>query len=201
MKFIIFIFNIFFALIILATSFSLRIRKHKSSRSLTKQECLAPTNKWLAFFKNLTKRALKIPDNDLKTLCTCLKGLGLENADKAGEKVDKKVDEPKSTLKNVLDLIQASINFICKFKANIVTMMTGKRFRRSMKLFLENQKDFWGDLAKSATAVQDQFKALGDLSAKTWGEVSNWAKSLVGSWKGPLRSLFRERYVTLQKVK
>jgi len=193
MKLIIFM----FIALALATSFSRRIRKHKS-RSLTKQDCLAPTNKWLVFFKNLVVRALKIPDNDLKTLCTCLKGLGLEKEDKAQEAVDKKADEPKSTLTKVLDVIQQSINLICKFKDQIVKLITGKRFRRSMKLFLENQEGFWDDLTNLASSTLNGLKALGDVASKKWDEVTNWAKSLVGSWKGHFE-LFGEKNKALFK--
>jgi len=170
----------------LSTSFSTRIRKHRgrSLRSLTKQDCLAPTNKWLAFFKNLVIRALAISNDDLKTMCTCVKGLGLEKADNAAEAVDAKADEPKSTLQKVLDVIQAAINFICKFKDQIVKMITGRRFRRSMKLFLENQKGFWDSLVSVATSVGNGFKAIGDWASKKWDQLTSWAKDLVGTWKG-----------------
>jgi len=169
--------------LILSCSFATRIRKHKA-RSLTKQDCLQPTNKWLAFFKALVVRALAISEGDLKTMCTCLKGLGLEKPDNAAEGNDKKADEPKSTLQRVLDVIQAAINFVCKFKDKIVGLLVSKRFRRSMRLFYENQKGFWDGLVSAAQNVKSGFQKIGDWASKSWDQLTSWAKQLRETVKG-----------------
>jgi len=110
-----------------------------------------------------------------------LKVLGMEVADAAAETVDTNKNEQKSTLTGV---IQLAITLICKFKDKVVKLITKRRFRRSIKLFLENQKGFWDTLVNFWTTVKNNFAALGNWVSKTWEQLITFTTSLVESWKG-----------------
>jgi hypothetical protein len=169
------------AMILFSITFAHRIRKVNIKAA---PNCLTPTNKWLAFFKALVVRALAIKDADLQNLCTCLTGLGWDVADNKTEAHDKKADEPKTTLQKVLDGISKVLKFVCNFKSQIAKLLVGRRFRRSVKLFLQNEKGLWDDIKGVAGSIGDKFAKLGDWAKKKWEDCVSFGRDLINSWKG-----------------
>jgi phage-related protein len=122
------------------------------------------------------------------------------NGEKASGTADNADANAKSTLTTVLDFIEKIIDFVCKWKANLVDLIKGKRFRRYQRLFLQNEKSeiqkmlgWWSDAVNAAknafnsakdtvgkivTTVTDGIQTAGQWLKKQWNDLKNFANDV-----------------------
>jgi hypothetical protein len=98
---------------------------------------------------------------------------------------DKADGGAKSLLTTVLNYIEKIVDFVCKFKKNLVDMLKDKKFLRYQRLFMENEKasiekmqGFWETIHDKA---RDAFNKAKDTVGKVVTTVKTGAET-VGKW-------------------